>query len=345
MKETLILTEKNINELLEKLIAAKTRVIAPVKKGDRTIFAEVTSTGEIVHDYMQTTLSAKEALFPRYEEILHYENKNQEIIINDERNRAVKTVVFGTRPCDGKSLTIMDAVFDGDYVDTFYQDKRNNTVVISLSCDSCDEYCFCTTVGSGPGDPAGSDILLTELGTDRYLAEIITEKGTETINLVRNNCNGATDSDKAEKSKHIADVAKAFNLEKLTANMKVSFEDDIFIKQSLRCIGCGVCSYACPSCTCFDIQDEYDGPRGIRLRCWDSCGFGHFTLHTSWHNPRHEQSKRWRQRIMHKFYYQPDTLNVTGCVGCGRCSRICPTNMIITNHLRSIAEKDFAEKK
>ena len=345
MREILIITRKDIDELLEKIASSKTRLIAPVRKGDKIIFDEINSAGDIVHDYIQTTLSAKESVFPRYEEILHFENINQEIIINDERNRSKQTVIFGTRPCDGKSFTIMDAVFDGDYDDSFYSDKRKNTVLISLSCSSSDEFCFCTTLKGGPGNKEGSDILLTGISDDRYLAEIITDNGGKTIEPIRDRCTTATESDIAAKSSHLAEPGTAFNLENLLANAEISFDDDIYTRQSLRCIGCGACSYVCPSCTCFDIQDETDGPRGIRLRCWDSCGFAHFTVHTSWHNPRQEQSKRWRQRIMHKFYYQPDTLDVIGCTGCGRCSRSCPADMIITNHLKSIADREFTEKK
>ncbi|HQG47178.1 MAG TPA: 4Fe-4S dicluster domain-containing protein, partial [bacterium] len=66
---------------------------------------------------------------------------------------------------------------------------------------------------------------------------------------------------------------------------------------------------------------------GTRLRCWDSCGSALFTLHASGHNPRHLQSERWRQRMMHKFSYMPEQLQVPGCVGCGRCLRACPADM------------------
>ena len=45
------------------------------------------------------------------------------------------------------------------------------------------------------------------------------------------------------------------------------------------------------------------GTKGKRLRCWDSCGFALFTLHTSGHNPRQTQAQRWRQRLLHKFSY------------------------------------------
>jgi hypothetical protein len=43
---------------------------------------------------------------------------------------------------------------------------------------------------------------------------------------------------------------------------------------------------SCPTCWCFDIQDETRGKSGVRMRNWDSCMYPLFTLHGSGHNPR-----------------------------------------------------------
>ena len=97
----------------------------------------------------------------------------------------------------------------------------------------------------------------------------------------------------------------------------------------MACLGCGACAYACPVCHCFDLQDESDKKECRRLRNWDSCGFGLFTLHASGHNPRPDQSARWRQRVTHKFSIYPQKFKTLACTGCGRCSRLCQAGMAI----------------
>ncbi len=132
-----------------------------------------------------------------------------------------------------------------------------------------------------------------------------------------------------------------FIIKDLPERLKALFESKAFEQQSLACIGCGTCTYVCPVCGCFDMQDETQGTKGRRVRCWDSCGFSCFTVHTSGHNPRETQGQRWRQRLMHKFSYLPESNHVFGCVGCGRCIRSCPANLDIANLITQLAHEQL----
>jgi sulfhydrogenase subunit beta (sulfur reductase) len=113
-------------------------------------------------------------------------------------------------------------------------------------------------------------------------------------------------------------------------NVNNLFSAEFWEEVQFACINCGVCTFVCPTCWCFDIQDEVLEGKGVRLRNWDSCMFPLFTLHGSGHNPRSQKLQRVRQRFMHKLKYFPDKYHQgVACVGCGRCVQQCPVNIDI----------------
>jgi len=332
------LIRKDSLEKLFDILRQNNKVIyAPVSKNSKVSFKEAGSFSEITTGYIQTAQSSKEVAFPRTEKLLDFTRNTEGISVKGTDIKDFPEIVlWGVRPCDASGIGELSAIFNWDYKDEIYNSRLSHVTVLGFSCSASDEYCFCTSVGGNPGNTAGSDILFTKLGEDGdYLAEIITEKGSAVVSLA----SGLFEKDgEIKKEKFLAEVPVMFNREEIRKKLEKFFESEQWVEQSLKCLGCGACAYVCPTCACFDIQDEAHGKSGSRVRCWDSCGFSLFTLHTSGHNPRDVQSQRWRQRIMHKFSYMPDRLSVYGCTGCGRCSRACPADMNILEHLISIQE-------
>ena len=311
------------------------RILAPVTKGSKTNFEWIDSVDEISLEHIQTTQSAKAIAFPRTEKLFSYKKEGDDITLQDYTpNQLTETVVFGIHPCDAAGFRPLGSIFNWDTPDKHYNERKQRTTLISVSCSQCDEYCFCTSVNGSPGNTEGSDILLTQVN-EGYLAEIITEKGKELVDRYNDLFEAAPEIDKEE---YLANVPVCFNINELIEKLSGGlFEnEELWRKQSERCLGCGACAFVCPTCACFDIQENDKGNSGERLRCWDSCAFSLFTLHTSGHNPRSTQSQRWRQRLMHKFSYMPERLDVVGCTGCGRCSRACPVDMNICEQLTTI---------
>jgi formate hydrogenlyase subunit 6/NADH:ubiquinone oxidoreductase subunit I len=332
-----LIRKDSLEKLFDILKQNSKKIYAPITRNGKTTFRDAVSFGGISAGYIQTTESSKDIAFPRTEKVLNYSRTKDGMSVKGiDLQDIPEVILWGVRPCDATGIGELSSIFNWDYKDEIYNNRLSKVTVFGFSCFKSDEYCFCTSVGGNPGNTEGSDILFTRMGEEGdYIAEILTEKGNAVAVLAPGLFEKSETPDKHE---FLAVVPVKFNHEEIRIRLESYFESPEWISQSLKCLGCGACAYVCPTCACFDIQDEAHGRKGSRVRCWDSCGFSHFTLHTSGHNPRNVQSARWRQRIMHKFAYMPERQSVYGCTGCGRCSRACPADMNILEHLISIQE-------
>lgn len=320
-----LITKQNLHSFFDAL-QPKNTIIAPKEINKKYYFKPVDKFEDIALDYIQTVLSAKSVLFPRSDTLFNYHRADGDYNIDEPSPIEKNTIVFGMKPCDASSFVYLSNFFLKDYQDKNIKERLEKLYIISLSCKEADNACFCTSVGSNPASTKGSDLNLTLIENDTYYVEVITEKGQELINY---SADLFQDTKEIDKSKYIANVPQKFDVEKAKQNIDSIFESPLWVKDSLACLGCGICAYACPTCTCFDIQDIGSQFNGSRVRNWDSCAFDLFTKHASGHNPRPVQSQRWRNRIKHKFEYSVENLGLISCVGCGRCIRSCPTSMNI----------------
>jgi ferredoxin len=121
--------------------------------------------------------------------------------------------------------------------------------------------------------------------------------------------------------------------------LKAMFDSPFWDEQARSCIRCGICTFLCPACHCFDICDEVTVPtplEGKRVRSWDTCQYPDFTMHSSGHNPRSDRASRLRQRIMHKYQYFVEHHGEYQCTGCGRCVSLCPVSIDIIDILSEV---------
>jgi ferredoxin len=273
----------------------------------------------LLEGFIHPANSIKEFVFPRHERLYGYRFEGKRIELEDAVLPATEQVLLGVRPCDAAALPILDRVFNWDSKDSLYNRRRELTSVVTLACRGHDAHCFCTSVGSGPADQRGSDAMLLDLGDGFFEVRSFTEKGTALFP-------GLT-----EPSGRVAEIPpgpdSGFDLDAVRTFLAGGYASPLWQAASRRCLGCGACAYTCPTCHCFDMVDEGTASGGARVRNWDACQFGLFTLHASGHNPRSEQSQRQRQRIYHKFQIYPDKFGQVLCTGCGNCTRNCPVGL------------------
>ncbi|MDF2523460.1 MAG: 4Fe-4S ferredoxin iron-sulfur binding domain protein, partial [Clostridiales bacterium] len=213
--------------------------------------------------------------------------------------------------------------------DNYYEKKLENTVLIGFGCKSAKKGCFCAERGIDKGYSESCDIFIIE-NEEGYIAEAISHKGEQLLKSFD------FETVQQEIPRNEPDPA---NLLDLNCDEKTLFETIDWGRISEKCIGCGTCTYICPSCHCFGFKDVVENGDSVRYKCWDSCMYPKFTLHTSGHNPRASKKERYRQRVMHKYHYVKKNFGYIACTGCGRCIRSCPAGMNIKSVVKDIMEE------
>ncbi|MCP3944463.1 MAG: 4Fe-4S ferredoxin [Desulfobacteraceae bacterium] len=314
------------------------RLFGPVKDKNWCMIKEL--DGDILPDmeYNESVMSAKSVLFPQSETILNTslnESVEDHHIMKRAKNDYTARAVLGIRPYDAKAIQLVKMNFDTkEYKDPYWCDAYEATTFVGMAITKPGPFDFSTSVDSGPFCEEGLDILLADLD-DSFIAKILTPKGESfaaacgfdstiddkesqaLFDILRKeaekNINCRVETDKL-KEKNLLDLHGA------------SFWDDL----AFSCINCGTCTYVCPTCWCFDIQDEAKLKESSRFRNWDTCMSPLFTRHATGHNPRGVKVQRVRQRFMHKLKYFLDKYDQgIMCVGCGRCVKSCPVNIDI----------------
>jgi sulfhydrogenase subunit beta (sulfur reductase) len=331
-----------------KALASSRRVFAPLQEDNgRWNYGAVSDGQPVTLDIGQTTLPPKKILFPQRETFLNFEQTDDGLILEEVTPSPEAVVVLGPRPCEAKAAWLLDKVFGGEISDIYYWKRRNAAALVGLACTPPPSpNCFCPSVNGSPHGEEGLDILLTDLG-DRYLANVLTPKGEALVQAAPGLFTEAKERDRQEAARLHTDSEKKIrrklkNSQALAGKLKGQFNSPLWDEESMSCIRCGICTYLCPSCHCFDINDEVEASasslKGSRVRTWDTCQFPDFTMHSSGHNPRPDKASRLRQRLCHKFQYFVESFGHFQCVGCGRCISLCPVGIDIIKVLDKVSE-------
>jgi ferredoxin len=319
------LKEANFDSFVEGMMKSAT-VYAPVARKNRFIFAPIASPKEVRLDYDLTILPPKKAIMPVRQDLLTFSPSGPVGSIKPEPR-----ILFGVHFYDIKAIDMLDLLFRENYEDWNYLAQRENTTIVGSNIQSISPRGFWGTVGKKV-KPRGHDAFLTKI-RNGYLLDVLTPKGKKLLSSGKFKAATQAQIAQAKKiNKEILDKCPeklTHSSEEIAVKVRNAFKSKLWDELSNLCFSCGTCNIVCPTCYCFDMQDNWnmDQTSGLRARSWDGCLLEEFAKVTlgagACENFREHRGQRYRHRMMRKAAYLNTKLGGPACVGCGRCSSQC----------------------
>jgi sulfhydrogenase subunit beta (sulfur reductase) len=333
LMNTYNLHQENVPEFIEHLRKSGT-VYAPHAKGETSfVFQEVENAKDVILNYTRTLHSIKKYFLPSKEQLLQFSLRDQTFkgIELDDSSR----IFVGVHSYDLQAVLKLDYNFSQGNPEQNYLKRRENCGFIGVSYEP-DEFHFSQSVGIAMDEKDGFDIYLKR-HSKGYLLDVITDHGNKMIK-------GFTALEPSQLDEDIAYSFKnklKFNYNRIPEVFDHTWNSSVWRKVSERCVGCGTCNLVCPTCFCFDVEDdlELSLEGGVRERVWDGCMLESFAAVAGGENFRESLADRQRHRIYRKFKYITDITGEPWCVGCGRCAAYCTAGISIVEIVNDLCEE------
>ncbi|NIM03391.1 hypothetical protein GTN66_04480 [bacterium] len=251
--------------------------------------------------------------------------------VTEETTQAGKTIVLGVKNCDLKAISVMDKIFlEGEFVDPFYKERRDKTLIVSSDCYQPKDTCFCALLDNNPFPEAGFDLNLSQIDSV-FLLEVGSPKGESFIAPIKEDLQDVTsdliqkrEKKRKEATERVLEVNREFRTERpFPSVVKDEYASPEWEEAARTCVECGACTNICPSCYCFLLVDTKDEGKFPKVKFWDSCQHTGFARVAAGVNPRAKLYERLRNRYLCKYEYRPENFGIVACTGCGRCVEAC----------------------
>ena len=307
------------------------RIVAVVPKGKSFVFSVIRDPGSVTLDYPTTILPLKKFFLPPNDVILHYDRKTQSASAPESRKEP--TLFFGIHNYDLQGLLRLDYAFRSGVPDDTWLARRQGSLFVGVTYVP-DEHHFANSVGIPTQLKDGFDIFLTRFD-DHYRVEPLTPAGkalAADLKPLLMDCDCPGDPVVHFKNKlkqSVAGIREVFH---------GAYTHPVWQETARHCYSCGTCNISCPTCYCFDVDDQtiLGSSEGFRLRRWDSCQFLSFTRVAGGEAFREKRNDRVRHRMSRKFAYITDENGQPFCVGCGRCVRQCTASINIVDVMNAL---------
>ncbi|MCF6525869.1 4Fe-4S dicluster domain-containing protein [Streptomyces sp. JJ36] len=269
--------------------------------------------------------------------------------VAEDRPAPVSYAFLGVRPCDLRAIHVQDRVLtSGPLSDERYRGRRERAFLVAVECTEPGATCFCTSMGTGPAAGEGHDLVLTEVVDEaghRFHARAGSAEGADV--LARLPQRPADDATRAAAAAGVAAAADRMGRTMPAVDLRELMQETLSAARwddvAARCLTCGNCTMACPTCFCTSTEDVTDltGDHAERWRRWESCFDLEFT-HLPGGTVRGSTRSRYRQWATHKLGTWYDQFGSSGCVGCGRCIVWCPVGIDITEEAHALHRERLA---
>jgi sulfhydrogenase subunit beta (sulfur reductase) len=283
--------------------------------------------------------SWKQFLFPSRIQLFEL-HKNGKAWENTTPQTETPSYAFiGVRACELAAIQIQDTIFmRSDFTDPIYRARRQRVFILAVNCTHPAGSCFCTSMGTGPRTKEMFDLSLTELD-DVFVLTIGSQIARRMLTGIPfEDASGYILTNVEHKLNHAEQqMRRKLDTSDLPELILEHLDHSYWNEIGKRCLSCGNCTQVCPTCFCWDTQDEMslDGKTTIRARVWDSC-FNPGYSHQAGGNTRPTIYSRYRQWLSHKLGTWKQQYGTLGCVGCGRCITWCPAEIDITEEIAAL---------
>lgn len=307
-------SEKQWAEILQRSLH-KYNIYAPVQKEKVVDYEEITEPkiSCIFYDSIKPVTPLKAFFFPIKENVVCAKKQSPRLIL-------------GVPACDLAALDLLDKIFlDKDFLDIYYQENRDNTIIFGKDCYSISDSCHCTAYGLNPYPEKNCDVGMSLANGILYL-QPFSEKGEAFLQEA-----GIADFEQKELPAEILEKRKKTSdgLQKQNQSLPnadqtrsgiLKDNDGLWQKFAATCVSCGACSTICPTCHCFLLIDR----QGFeKIKNWDTCQHPAFERVAAGEDPLRKLYNRLKNRYLCKFVYKPDMFGEIACTGCGRCIDAC----------------------
>ena len=252
-----------------------------------------------------------------------------------EPEQTPRYAFLGVRACDLAAIAMLNGVLGkGAHPDQGFMGRLGRIFVVAVNCTEPDGLCFCASMGTGPrwgrGTTWHSPSALTTTADAMWSTAGLSHREASQVEI------DSARSEVAEAAHHMGRQMPTGDLRELLIESRESPHWD---EVASRCLTCGNCTMACPTCFCTSVEDVTDltGEHAERWMNWTSCFEFDFTfVHEG--SVRQSGPSRYRHWITHKLGTWHDQFGSSGCVGCGRCIAWCPTGIDITEEMNTLAQ-------